>query len=126
MTGLLPLAGLVHDLALLTGGQHGLQGSVYTAFRYSECYDGFVPAFSQSAMIIMGLRRPRSSATFGQLAAQLLPARMQLSFNASQPIEGLLAGEQRLGVLLHCILLLTLTQRANRFQGEMKWFHAKL
>ena len=37
--------------------------------------------------------------------------------------SGLLAGEERLPVLLHGNLLMALAQRANGFKCEMKGFH---
>ena len=126
MAGLLFFEALVHDFALLARGQHALEGGVDAAFRGAERERTFIAAFGERALVFVGLGGRGCGATGGQLHAEFLKSGVEPVLRGLQPFERLLAREQRLRIQFQRLLFLPLADRAHRFQGKTKFFHAAL
>ncbi len=74
----------------------------------------------------MGLGGPGGRATPGEHGAQFLPPGVDLALDGLEAVRGLPAGEQRVGITLHGILLVALADDADGFESELKSFHTGL
>jgi hypothetical protein len=111
---------------LLTGVQHGLEGEIDTALGEAQFNGAFITALLKGLAIDMGLGGPGGRAIRGEHGAQFLPPGVDLTLDGIETVHGLPAGEQRVGVTLHCILLVALADDADGFESKLKSFHTGL